>query len=322
MRSTLLPSSSTPPSSSFAYMNHLSDLSHHLATCSIFWMSLITLQRIAGCFPFHIHAGLPQPVPALFGFGMVTTGHYLTSVYAPKVNQFLEGKCKFTEVIMTNPLCTHAIKTKTSKADLIRSSVCTSLCFVALERSIFKTVLPSSSISIGAYARKSASLLATGEVATSAQRVVIQKFGIRHGCHQCGSRQIKRQMYRETIKITPKFVQTIAGTKGFIADHMPPTLFLNTILKSKLAKITRGLGYPIKQRLYPQCIKCYSIQGHNVKTRTQQMIFHSRPRLVHLSPFLAYCLTDTNIGQNFVDDIVDPLITTPLLRTIDEWSWL
>ena len=314
--------SPSPPSPlSFLNSLHESSLAHvarkDLSTCSVFWISLVALQRIVGC--FRIHAGLPLPMTALCGLGIITTGNYLTSTCVPKVHQFLEGKCTFTDII-TTPASFHLT---ISKADLIRSSVCNTLCFAALERSFFRTLLPSSIISVGAYARKSASLPATGDIATSTQRMAMQRFGVLNGCHQCGSRQLLRQMYRETINKTPKFVQNVAGTKGFIADHMPPTLFMDTILKSKWARLTNGLGYPTRQRLYPQCIKCFSIQGQHVKSMTHKMIFHSQPRLVHLSPIIAFYLTNTKMGKKFISGFVDPFITNPLEAILEESEfWL
>ena len=311
----------SPLPSSLASLNHqpLLEIAHRdLSTYSVFWISLVALQRIMGC--FRIHAGLPLPVTTLSGFGMITASHYFTYAYVPKACQLLEGKCRVAEVISTDTISTSI---KLSKTDFIRSSVCNTLCFAALERSAFRTLLPSSIISVGAYARKSASLLATGEIATSAQRMSIQKFGVQSGCHQCGDRQLFRQIYRGAINNTPKFVQHMAGTKGFIADHMPPTLFVNTILKSRWARLTKGLGYPIRQRLYPQCMKCFSIQGHHVKTGTHKMIFHSRPRIVYFSPVMACYLASTKMGRDFIKGIIDPFITHPLATIIEEskhWS--
>ena len=101
---------SSPPSplpSSFASLKQLPLLQvarRDLSTYSVFWISLVTLQRIVGC--FRVHAGLPLPVTVLCGFGMITTGHYLTSAYVPKVHEFLDGKLSIAEVIMTNPIAT------------------------------------------------------------------------------------------------------------------------------------------------------------------------------------------------------------------------
>ena len=88
--------------------------------------------------------------------------------------------------------------------------------FSLLEKRSFLTALPSSVIALGVHAQQSpllqkGSVLSTNKVATSKQRQMIQILGNRHGCHQCGSRQI------------------FASKKGFIADHMPPTNFVERL---------------------------------------------------------------------------------------------
>lgn len=84
--------------------------------------------------------------------------------------------------------------------------------FAVLERGAFRTTFPSSVIAPGVFANSlntfTHSVLATGEAANEPQRRKIQVLGWRHGCHQCGSRQL---LSKET----------------FIADHMPPTKFAN-----------------------------------------------------------------------------------------------
>ena len=80
--------------------------------------------------------------------------------------------------------------------------------YVVLEGGLFRTVFPSSSISLGAYANTRntlrSSIISNSPVASDAQRRKIQEMGKRFGCHQCGSRQV-------------------FSKQGFIADHMPPT---------------------------------------------------------------------------------------------------
>jgi hypothetical protein len=73
---------------------------------------------------------------------------------------------------------------------------------------MFRTVFPSSSITLGAYANTRSmmrsSIISNSAIASEAQRKRIQAMGKRFGCHQCGSRQL-------------------LSKKVFIADHMPPT---------------------------------------------------------------------------------------------------
>lgn len=80
--------------------------------------------------------------------------------------------------------------------------------YTILEGGLFRTTFPSSSIALGAYANTRStlrsSIISNSPVASDAQRRRIQQMGKRFGCHQCGNRQV-------------------FNSKGFIADHMPPT---------------------------------------------------------------------------------------------------
>ncbi len=82
--------------------------------------------------------------------------------------------------------------------------------FVALEQSAFRSVFPSSIISLGVFSNLSKrfrrSVATESALTTQSQRAAIQKLGKRFGCHHCGSRQF-----------------VFNRSKVFIADHMPPT---------------------------------------------------------------------------------------------------
>jgi hypothetical protein len=92
--------------------------------------------------------------------------------------------------------------------EVVRRSALGLSAYLVLEGGMFRTVFPSSSISLGAYANTRStlrsSIVSNSAVASEAQRRRIQQLGRRFGCHQCGSRQLFSK-----------------GT--FIADHMPPT---------------------------------------------------------------------------------------------------
>lgn len=106
--------------------------------------------------------------------------------------------------------------------------------FSLLEKKSFLTALPSSVIALGVHAQQSplfqkGAVLSTSKVATPTQRQMIQILGNRHGCHQCGSRQF------------------FSAKKGFIADHMPPTNFverLNDVWWRKKFNIKVSLSPP------------------------------------------------------------------------------
>jgi hypothetical protein len=100
--------------------------------------------------------------------------------------------------------------------DMVRRAYLGLGVFSLLEKRSFLTALPSSVIALGVHAQQSplfqkGAVLSTNKVANLKQRQMIQILGNRHGCHQCGSRQF------------------FSAKKGFIADHMPPTNFVERL---------------------------------------------------------------------------------------------
>lgn len=89
------------------------------------------------------------------------------------------------------------------------------LTYYSLERRSFLTAIPSSVIAVGVHAQQNfyavrGSVVSTDKVATAGQRKLVQLMGKKFGCHQCGSKYLN---------------------KIFIADHMPPTHFINEMNK-------------------------------------------------------------------------------------------
>lgn len=107
--------------------------------------------------------------------------------------------------------------------ELLASTVASAILFRALGGR-FSSVLPSHLLKPGAFAREWIPVRATQS--TERQRHIIRELGKSHGCHSCGTR----------------------GVKQFHADHQPPNK-----LHSGQKEVT--------QRLYPQCMKCSSLQG-------------------------------------------------------------
>ena len=99
----------------------------------------------------------------------------------------------------------------------------------------------------------------------------------------------------------------MAGAKGFIADHMPPTLFVNKAMDSWWARVL-GPVFPLRQRLYPQCQECFGLQGAHVKAGRHLMVYFNYPRSVHLSPLLADYMAESKLGTEVGSLIVDPLL--------------
>lgn len=83
--------------------------------------------------------------------------------------------------------------------------------YLILEGGNMRISFPSSITALGAFAsrRRWNSLPTDKAIATASQRSAIQKLGRRCGCHHCGSR----------------------WSKIFIADHMPPTKFVEDMKK-------------------------------------------------------------------------------------------
>ena len=122
------------------------------------------------------------------------------------------------------------MKKEVSMKEVVRRSALGMSAYMVLEGGMFRTVFPSSSIELGAYANTRntlrSSIVSNSAIASESQRKRIQAMGRRFGCHQCGSRQIFTK-------------------KVFIADHMPPTkraeelsaLWWRKILKLKVCDV-------------------------------------------------------------------------------------
>jgi len=154
--------------------------------------------------------------------------------------------------------------------------------YALFERRSFRTALPSTLLSTGVFAhtpihwhRKLPNVLAaTSDVASSAQRRIIQQLGKIHGCHHCGSRQVT-------------FPYLFHTPPTFIADHMPPT---KIIKERNLAWYRQLTGILAKQQLLPQCQTCFSRQGNAVKAGFHVLAYHRSFRSWHFAPAVAYLL--------------------------------
>lgn len=175
---------------------------------------------------------------------------------------------------------------KNDKFEVARRVIIGVGVFTILERKAFKTVLPSSLLTVGVYGMNRASVLATSEVATATQRLKMQKLGRLFGCHHCGSRQL-------------------VNRNTFIADHMPPTKMVKEINAKWWRK---ALGLTMSQRLFPQCQKCFSLQGAAVRAGVHFPIFHYMPRYFHLAPAIAYLLSKDSSFNSISADLIDPIV--------------
>ena len=104
------------------------------------------------------------------------------------------------------------------------------------------SLAPSHLASVGAFGRRKASLAASRNYATDAQRKQLAALGRRFGCHTCG--------VKSSIK--------------WIADHQPPQK-IAALRDARWWKRLPFLGAPTSQRFYPQCAPCSQKQSAAVR---------------------------------------------------------
>ena len=120
----------------------------------------------------------------------------------------------------------------------------------------FWAIAPSSYTNLGSFARVSIPANSSG-YASSAQRRTIERMGRITGCHTCGSRM------PHSFGLKSK-----STSVNFIADHMPP----NAVVKQMNERwFRRMIGRTVKQRFYPQCVKCSNKQGGILSSAVNKM---------------------------------------------------
>jgi hypothetical protein len=320
---------------------------------SIFYASTQVLQRLAGA--VRVHSGRSYPLTVAWGASSTVMCLVFTHYNAPIISQTLYKVC--TNDIPAGlknvgvdigaylpsrgrkaPLgicidyspgrrwwqSQHSLTQQDAKQLFLGLSA-----YAIFERRAFRTALPSSLITTGAFAhtpvhwhRKLPNVLtATSEVASSAQRRIIQQLGKIHGCHHCGSRQIPFP-----------FVFNTAPT--FIADHMPPT---KVIKEKNLVWYRQMSGILAKQQLLPQCQTCFSRQGQAVRSNVHILAYHQSFRAWHFAPAIGYLLllseqqalisSGTSNSSAITGELVGNLASLPyrLLQEcyfIDAINWL
>mmetsp|Transcript_1585 Transcript_1585/g.2620 ORF Transcript_1585/g.2620 Transcript_1585/m.2620 type:complete len:283 (+) Transcript_1585:70-918(+) len=248
-----------------------------VATSISFFALQIVCQRAIGT--LGLHAGV-HPL-LVSGIGTVLSGASLYATnYCYEISSLLSpGR--------------HGYWSQVSYVDIfdknvIRRTVIGLSFFLALEGRLGRTSFPSNSISLGAYAQQfrvlSRSVASNSKAATELQRAKIQLLGKRFGCHQCGTK----------------------WSNKFIADHMPPTKFVEQANKRLWRKIS---GIKMTQRLWPQCERCFSVQGSAVSKVRKVLIYHHQFRVYHLSPGIALVLDQFQTWQNSCDKTLQPFIT-------------
>ena len=167
-----------------------------------FYLLTNSVQRLAGS--ISLHSGQSPIATKAFGIASIT------------------ASCLLSREIQELFLPTGANGVKRNAFRVIKSDGKISQAFLGLgifsllEKKLFMTAVPSSVIALGVHARnipflKRGSVLSTNKVANQKQRKMIQILGSRLGCHQCGSKQFFKK------------------NRNFIADHMPPTHFVEKL---------------------------------------------------------------------------------------------
>jgi hypothetical protein len=294
--------SSSPSSPSMPRLD-LWQLQKSAIVCGLFFTSSTILQRLSGS--LLVHSGRAYPLTAAWGF--ICTGASLivanrgANMAFPQPSSWWGGS-----------------RERLQRYSELRQTVVGLGLYGMLEMRSFRTAIPSSIISVGVYAhspwiwtqKMPEVISATSEVATSAQRMAVQRLGKLHGCHHCGSRQ----------------VFNLAKLKGlpnnFIADHMPPTKYVTEANQRWYRQLLGGL-WRKKQQLLPQCQSCFQQQGSAVRQSVHRIVYHSQLRSWHLAPALALVACSNDQVRGMVDDHLgsflrglDSELYEPALRSV------
>lgn len=280
--------------------------------CSLFWTSTTVLQRVSGSMAMHSGRSL---YPLTVAWGLACTGASLLVANRAANIALPEPSNSWGESVMS----WLGAKDRMQRYEEIRTALVGVGAYGILERRSFRTAIPSSVISVGVFAhtpwhwspKMRDVIAATGEVATSSQRAAVQKLGKLHGCHHCGSKQI--------------FNLAKGFPTNFIADHMPPTKYVNEANSEWYRKIFGGMLRK-RQQLLPQCQSCYSKQSAAVRKGVHKVIYHSQLRVWHLAPVLAMAACSNKDFRSVIDDNFGTLIDNfdrdvyePITRLVDEW---
>jgi hypothetical protein len=156
-----------------------------------------SFQRLAGS--FSIHSGRPFILTRVVG-AVSTAASCLLSV---ELQELLVSSLEDDKLVSIR------------KKEAIDRVIPNLLAYYSLERRSYLTAIPSSVIAVGVHAQQNfyavrGSVVSTDKIATANQRKLVQLMGKKFGCHQCGRKY---------------------WNKAFIADHMPPTHFVNEMNK-------------------------------------------------------------------------------------------
>mmetsp|Transcript_45762 Transcript_45762/g.92369 ORF Transcript_45762/g.92369 Transcript_45762/m.92369 type:complete len:339 (-) Transcript_45762:76-1092(-) len=122
-----------------------------------------------------------------------------------------------------------------------------------------QSLVPSDVRTLGAFARtKVGSLPASLSYATDKERAVLAGLGRRFGCHTCGATKSLKAM----LPLTNFGRKSAPPAWSWIADHQPPIKIAREMNSKLWRRIT---GCLVRQRFYPQCSRCSSVQSTVVR---------------------------------------------------------
>jgi len=220
-----------------------------------FWstLALATLaqQKLLG-----ISTGTPPPAPTVAGFFGVCAASLAAHEAAVATYQYVEtgtvaiGGRRRSGARYDDDDCLHLTQHVRIPLHAVRIC-CLGLMFFKLFGGRFWAIAPSSYTHLGSFSRRSMSIPATQNYATSAERLAMERMGRAAGCHTCGSRMLFSR-----------------GSFKFVGDHMPPKS-VATAMNRRLHR--RLMGWKVAFRFYPQCRDCSSVQGSILSKATFEM---------------------------------------------------
>eukprot|EP01083_Nonionella_stella_P023850 65963_1 len=143
---------------------------------------------------------------------------------------------------------------------------------------VFRVIAPSDLWCVGSFGRYCITRnVKRGQYATEAQKMKIETYGRKYGCHHCGRIQFVSSKFKSITKPLRKrlnrmnYLRMPLSLTEYIADHIPP---------SKVRKLSRQ-----KQVFLPQCQSCSNKQAHSVSSQKKTLMIHNLTRnirLIHL----------------------------------------
>ena len=235
--------------------------------------TVLGLSQLAVFKPLGISVGTRPVIPSILGGVSVCVAGCVASLAAVK-------SCVISQrVLSANAMDGAEIRPRNkvtfSLPELLISTVSSVVIFRGLGGR-FTSVLPSSFLHPGAFARDAIPAWRGPKPATCMEKEAVQLLGKKYGCHSCG------RWFR---------------VSKYFADHQPP---------SKLLKpdAMYGLDEPsLVQKFYPHCSKCSSRQGVSIANQQNGIVTHPFSlRLYHLFmpvPFaIAYLKSAANEAVN------------------------